>query len=72
MEVQARLRTLRSATHPLWEAAVATGDGALISECHALAQTLRVANVQARRIAGLAEPDHAEVAPTLFDAEVVA
>jgi hypothetical protein len=72
MEVQVSLRALRSATHPLWEAAVATGDADLIAECHALAQTLRVANVQARRIAALAEPDHAAVPVGLFTAEALA
>lgn len=55
IETQVALRALRSATHPLWEAAIATGNWSLIAEVKALAATLKVANTQARRIAGLAE-----------------
>lgn len=55
MEVQVGLRALRKSTHPLWESAVASGNGALVAECHALAMTLRVANRQAQRIAAIAD-----------------
>lgn len=56
MEVQVAIRDLRSATHPLWEAAVASGNWSVMAECKALAATLKVAAGQARRIASLAEP----------------
>jgi hypothetical protein len=39
----------------MYEAALATGDSGVLFETHALAQTLRVAQIQARRIAGMAE-----------------
>ena len=55
MEVQVALRALRTQTHPLWEAAMATGNWTLMAECIALAGTLKVAAQQARRITGLAE-----------------
>jgi hypothetical protein len=55
MEVQVGLRALRSLTHPLWESAVASGNGLLVTECHALAMTLRVANQQAQRVAAIAD-----------------
>lgn len=55
MEVQTALRDLRTATHPLYLAALATGNMPLLDGCRALAQTLRVAATQAKRIAGLAE-----------------
>ena len=55
MEVQVAIRGLRTQTHPLWEAALATGNWTLLSECRALAGTLKVAATQARRITGLAE-----------------
>lgn len=63
MECQVAIRALRSQTHPLWEAAMATGDWTLLAECRALASTLKLAAAQARRIAGLAEvqcPDGVE------------
>jgi hypothetical protein len=56
MEVQVAIRELRTTTHPLWEAAVASGNWTVIAECKALAATLKVAAAQARRIASLAEP----------------
>lgn len=62
MEAQVGIRALRSATHPLWEAAIATGNWTLISEVKALAGTLKVAAAQARRIAALAEPSEHECA----------
>lgn len=55
MEVQVALRELRTTTHPLWEAAVASGNGLLMAECKALAQTLRIANRQAQRAAAIAD-----------------
>lgn len=55
MDMQVALRDLRSATHPLWEAAVASGNWNVMAECKALASTLKVAAGQARRIAALAE-----------------
>lgn len=62
MEAQVAIRALRSQTHPLYEAAIATGNWTLIAECRALAATLKVAATQARRIAGLAEPGANECA----------
>lgn len=56
MEAQVAIRELRSATHPLWESAVASGDWSVIAEVKALAATLKIAAGQARRIAALAEP----------------
>lgn len=55
MDVQVAIRGLRSQTHPLWEAVIATGDWTLLAECRALAATLKVAAAQARRVTGLAE-----------------
>lgn len=55
MEVQAALRALKKATAPMYEAALATRDSGVLFETHALAETLRVALIQARRIAGMAE-----------------
>lgn len=55
MEVQVALRSMRTHTHPLYEAAVATGNWTLLAECRALAATLKVAALQTRRIAGMAE-----------------
>ena len=55
MEFQLHLDTVRGLTHPLFEAAIRTGDGALISECQALAKTLKAAHIQVRRIAGIAD-----------------
>lgn len=62
MEVQAGLRSLTKATAPMYEAALLTHDSGILFETHALAQTLKVAMIQARRIAGMAEatcPDDA-------------
>jgi hypothetical protein len=58
MEVQARLRRLRKDVAPLYEAALATGDFAVVSEVHAIAETLRVGMVQAKRLAGLGDAIH--------------
>lgn len=54
MEVQATLRRLRKDTAPMYKAALATGDIGVLWETHALAQTLRIAQAQAKRIAGMA------------------
>lgn len=55
MEVQATIRRLRKTTAPMYEAALATGDIGVLWETHALAQTLRIAQDQAKRIAGMVE-----------------
>lgn len=53
MEAQARIRRLRKDLAPMYEAAFATGDWTVMSETHALAETLRIGQLQARRLAGL-------------------
>jgi hypothetical protein len=58
MEVQARLRRLRKDVAPMYEAALATGDFTLLAEAHAIAETLRVGQLQAKRLAGLGEAIH--------------
>lgn len=66
MEAQSVLRRLRKDTAPMYAAALASGDYAVLQETHALAQSLRIAQAQAKRIAGMAEaacPDHAARAP---------
>lgn len=55
MEVQARIRRLRKDVAPMYEAALTTGDFNVLSEAHAIAETLRVAQLQAKRLAGMAE-----------------
>jgi len=55
MEVHAHLRRFRKETAPLYRAALATGDFTVMAETHALAETLRIAQLQAKRLAGLAE-----------------
>jgi hypothetical protein len=56
MEAQVALRDLRRSRAPLFEAAFRSGNHAAMQEAQALAETLRIAEAQARRIAGLAEP----------------
>lgn len=66
MEVQATLRRLRKDTSPMYAAALASGDYAVVQETHALAQSLRIAQAQAKRIAGMVEsacPDEPVRAP---------
>lgn len=58
MEVQARLRRLRKDVAPLYEAALATGSFTVVKEVHAIAETLRVGELQARRLAGIADAVH--------------
>jgi hypothetical protein len=52
IEAQAVLHALRRACGPLWEAAMASGSWTLMAESKALAETLRSAQVQLRRISG--------------------
>lgn len=58
MEAQVALRDLRRSRASLFEAAFRSGNHAAMREAHALAEAIRVAEAQARRIAGLAEPHH--------------
>jgi hypothetical protein len=55
MEAQSGIRLLRRTCAPLYEAALASGDYAVMAETKALADTLRVAQLQARRLTGFAE-----------------
>lgn len=55
MEASAGIRELRRATAPLFEAALRSGNHAAMTEAHALAATLRVAERQSKRIAGIAD-----------------
>lgn len=55
IDAQVGIRDLRRATAPLYEAALRSGDFDVMAETKALAETLRVAGVQARRIAGLGD-----------------
>lgn len=55
MEAQANLRTLRRSCAPLYSAAMESGDFDVMMETQALAATLRVAQMQARRLTGFAE-----------------
>lgn len=55
MEAQERIRALRKSCAPLYEAALASGNHAVMAETKALAETLRVAGVQAKRLTGYAE-----------------
>lgn len=55
MEAQTAIRSLRKSTAPLYEAALASGDYPVIQETHALAESLRIAGLQARRLTGFAQ-----------------
>lgn len=55
MEAQVRIRDLQRASLPLFEAALASGNFAVMSEAKALHATLTVARTQARRLTGYAE-----------------
>lgn len=55
MEAQAGIRELRRGTLPLFEAALSSGDFAVMAEAKALHDTLKVAGTQAKRLTGLAE-----------------
>ena len=56
MDVQVAVREAHRASAPLWEAALRTGDHALLEECKQLAVVMRQALALARSIAGRAEP----------------
>lgn len=58
MEVQACLRRLRKDVAPMYEAALATGDFAVMAETHAIAETLRIGQLQAKRLAGMVDSIH--------------
>lgn len=71
MEAQVALRSLRAVSAPLWEAALASGDWALMADCKALSVTFGIASVQLRRMTrradelcpdGLLEPGHGAAA----------
>lgn len=55
MESQSRIREVRRESAPLFSAALASGNHSAMAEAHALAVTLRTAERQAKRIAGLAD-----------------
>lgn len=55
MEAQVGILELARRIAPLYERALASGDYAVMAETKALAQTLKVARLQAKRIAGFAE-----------------
>lgn len=55
VEAQVVIRDATRRCAPLYVAAVASGDRAVMAETKALADTLRWARSQARRIAGLGE-----------------
>lgn len=55
MDLQVEVRELARSAAPMFEAAMATGDWNLIAETKALAQSLRVVGIQAKRVAGMAD-----------------
>lgn len=55
MEAQVGLREFRRSRARLFEAALQSGNHAAVAEAHALAATLRIAEKQARRLAGIAD-----------------
>lgn len=55
MEAQAAISRCRRDLAPVYAAAIASGNLAAISEAHALATSLRIAGLQARRLTGIAE-----------------
>lgn len=55
VEVQAQLRELRRETAPMYEAALRSGNHAVLAETHALAESLRISQKIARRVAGMAD-----------------
>jgi hypothetical protein len=58
VEAQAVLRETRRQMAPLYEAALRTHNAAVISEAKHVAESLRIAQVQAKRLAGLADGLH--------------
>lgn len=68
MDAQAAVKACRSACAPLHEAGLASGDFDLMVEVQAFAATLRIAQLQARRLTARAEQVALGVAqPTLFE-----
>jgi hypothetical protein len=55
MEAQVALRDQRRAMAPMYEAALRSNNAAAISEAKHVAESLRVAEKQARRLAGIAD-----------------
>lgn len=55
MEATAQIRRLRKTLAPLYAAALATGNFTVVSEAHALSESLRIAQLQSKRLAGFAE-----------------
>lgn len=55
MEAQVSLRTLRRDLAPLWEAALRSGNAAAIAEAKHVADSVRIAEKQAKRLAGIAD-----------------
>lgn len=55
MEAQQGIHGIRRACAPLYEAALASGDEAVIDKTEALSTTLWVAELQAKQLTGLAQ-----------------
>lgn len=55
MEAQTSLRTTRQGMAPLYESALRSGNLAAISEAKAVAESIRIAERQAKRLAGIAD-----------------
>jgi hypothetical protein len=55
MEAQVALRDQRRAMAPMYEAALRSGNGAAISEAKHVAESIRIAEKQANRLAGIAD-----------------
>lgn len=55
VDAQAVLREYRRSLAPMYEAALRSGNGAAISEAKHIADSIRVAERQANRLAGIAE-----------------
>lgn len=55
VEAQAVLRATRRAMAPMYEAAVRSGNAAAISEAKHVAESIRTAERQAKRLAGIAD-----------------
>ena len=55
MEAQVALRDTRRGMAPMYESALRSGNVSLIAEAKAVADSLRVAERQAKRLAGMAD-----------------
>lgn len=55
MEAQVRVRDVRRSMAVLYQKALRSGNAAAISEAKHIADTLRVAEIQSRRLAGIAD-----------------